>query len=175
MAEPATQSAAPTVQPCEANPADPTAAKRRCTRSQTSSPPHHRFFQQLPTRSAKLRAHFEKHYPPTSTVCACDLFPVYSSKLHCDAKLPPELAHLCLLCVYSLCSSLGTELLSVLYHWVPHVENEVGTYYCSLYPDSEAEAITAAIPKKVLKANVARTDRCVQQLLDRLGAPAGRA
>ena len=63
--------------------------------------------EQLATRNEAQRSHFEKHYRPSSTMCGCDLFPAYSSKQLCDAKLPPKCDRICLLCVYSLCSSLG--------------------------------------------------------------------
>ena len=102
------------------------------------------------------------------------MFPVYSSKLPCDARLPPEIDHLCLLCVYSLCSSLGSPVLSALYHWVPHVESEVDTCYIPLYSEEEAEKIAASIPQKTLEANDLHTDRCARQLLARLGVSAGQ-
>ena len=108
---------------------------------------------------------------PTSVpaIRPCDLFPVDSSKLHCDAKLPPELDHLCLACVYLVCSSCGPAALSALYHWVPHVENEVDSFYIGMYPEEEVKAITGAIPENARKADEQRTVRCAQQLLARLG------
>ena len=111
---------------------------------------------------------------PTSTVCACDLFPAYSSKLHCDAPLPPEFANLCLPCVYTVCSSVGSVATAALYRWMPQVEDELSTYG-SVYRTGEVAEITAAIPKKAANAAVARAVRCAEQLLERLGAAAGGA
>ena len=136
--------------------------------------PPQRFFQQLATRNEAQRSHFEKHYRPSSTMCGCDLFPAYSSKQLCDAKLPPECDRICLLCVYSLCSSLGEAALNTLYGWVPVVDDEICTYYGSLYSDREIADITAALPQRVVKSHNARTALCARQLSDRLGAAESR-
>jgi len=170
-ATPVATATAPTVPSSDPTPAEPTAPKRRCTESRSAAAPtpHHRFFEQLHTRPTTLREHFEKHYSPTSPICPCDLFPVYSSKLHCDVKLPPEFDGLCLSCAFYLCMSLGAPVLSALSHWLPSAEAEVKKFHSPLYSATEATAVTTTIPQKARKAYDARIARCAQQLLVRLG------
>jgi hypothetical protein len=102
-------------------------------------------------------------------VCQCELYPVYSSKLHSDAKLPPELESLCLSCAFHLCESLGGNALSALCHWLPNARSEMASFYSPLYDQKEAAAITAAIPARAREAYTARIMGCAQSLLERLG------
>jgi hypothetical protein len=141
-------------------------SKRRCTRSATASVPHHRFFQQLSTRPLRQREPFEKHFLPSSPMCQCELYPVYSSKLHSDAKLPPELDSLCLSCAFHLCQSLGGNALGALCHWLPNARSEEASFYSLLYDQKEAAAI---MPARASEAYNALIMGSAQTMLERLG------
>jgi hypothetical protein len=134
----------------------------------------HRFFQHVRTRPPELLAHLERHYSSASTVCACELFPVYSAKSHCDEKLPPEFDKLCLVCVYSLCSTLAAPALNVLYQLLSDVDMQIACYYGPCYEDSEIRDINAAITEKRRKLQDARNARAARQFLARLGVVAAR-
>jgi hypothetical protein len=73
------------------------------------------------------------HFLPTSRMCVCETFPVYSSKQRNAAKLPPELDNLCLACVLQICFTLGECALDALRDWLPGAGKEVDTFYTDLY------------------------------------------
>ena len=139
----------------------PVAPETRLTRSQTQ--PVHRFFQQLLSRTSTQRQHFQRHYLSNASMCCCQEFPVYSSKIllsSSEMRLPPELDHLCLLCVFALCSCLGPQMQSMLLHWRPDIASEIETYYAQFYTNDESLAIASSITPH--SSTAARADRCRQ-------------
>ena len=154
----------------------PVAPETRLTRSQTQ--PVHRFFQQLLSRTSTQRQHFQRHYLSNASMCCCQEFPVYSSKLllsSSEMRLPPELDHLCLLCVFALCSCLGPQMQSMLLHWRPDIASEIETYYAQFYTNDESLAIASSItPQQREQIDVA-SQRCAQHLTAKLRALFGEA
>ena len=103
---------------------------------------------------------------------------MYSSKLllsSSEMRLPPELDHLCLLCVFALCSCLGPQMQSMLLHWRPDIASEIETYYAQFYTNDESLAIASSItPQQREQIDVA-SQRCAQHLTAKLRALFGEA
>ena len=169
-------SATPTIAAFEAHsdPAGPkpveiatkgTASKRPCTRSCTATTPTHCFFQRLSSRPASVRAHFEKHYLPTSRMCSCDLFPVYASKVDGVAGLPPELDAFCLQCITANVLTVGKPLMTAFNRWAPGFVTEVEANYIPFYGKKEKKDFEKPTTE-LEKENIERRWMC---LLERMG------
>jgi len=115
----------------------PNANKRPCTRASTTTTPTHGFFQRLATRPGAVRAHFEKHYLPTSRMCSCDLFPVYADKVEGVPKLPPELNAFCLHCISADVLAFGGPLVKACSIWAPGFIKEMEAHYITFYEEKE--------------------------------------
>jgi hypothetical protein len=129
----------------------PTANKRPCTRASTAAAPTHGFFQRLAARPTAVRAHFEKLYLPTSSMCPCNLFPVYASKVEGVAKLPPELNAFCLQCISANVVTLGGPLVRALESWAPGFVPEMEAYYIPFYGEKERKELEKAAPATELE------------------------
>ena len=105
-------------------------------------------------------------------MCVCELFPVYSSKQHAGAKLPPELDSLCLPCVLQLCAALGHSACDALHVWLPGAVQEVDKLYTELYATGETKLIgdnMSAEAVKSLDRIVMESGRCHVERLQRCG------
>ena len=127
--------------------AKPTASKKPCTRASTATAPAHGFFQRLAARPRAVRAHFEKHYMPTSRICACDLFPVYASKVEGLPRLAPELDAFCLRCICANVVALGEPVMRALERWAPGFEPEMEVYYIPFYGEKERKELGKPAPR----------------------------
>ena len=139
----------------------------------TLAHPIHPFFEQLHTHRMRYRLHFTHFYSPSSSMCACQEFPVYSSKLLLlsdDVRLPPELDHLCLMCILDVCSHIDTEMQSQLAHWLPAIEDEVHWVYADFYDDNERQRIASSITQQDSDQLYIVIQRRAQQLMAKLTA-----
>ena len=103
-------------------------------------------------------------------MCHCQLYPVFSAKQHCDAKLPPELDSLCLLCVIRMCDELGEEGRAALLAWLPAAPAELRAVYLPLYTtEEEMQLCCCAVTDKAVDAWEACTKECKRALKARLG------
>ena len=101
---------------------------------------------------------------------------MYSSKMplsSSETRLPPELDHLCLICVFAICSCLGAQMQSLLLHWCPDVGREIDTYYAQFYTQDESLAIASSITRQQQDQIYAVNQRCAQHLTAKLRAVFG--
>jgi len=147
-----------------------TTTKRRCTRSATDADSLTlRFFSTLAGRPQEPREYFEKHFPPTTRMCHCQMYPVFSAKQHCDAKLPPEFDSLCLVCASRVCDDLGVKARAALLAWLPAAPAELRAVYLPLYTPKEEMQLCCAVSGKAAAAWEACAQECRGALKARLG------
>ena len=126
----------------------PTANKRPCIHASIApTKTTHSFFQRLSARPKAVRAHFEKHYLPTSRLCPCDLFPVYASKVEGVPKLPIELNVFCLQYIAASLVTLGGPLVRALESWAPGFVPEMEAYYIPFYEEKERKELEQSAPQ----------------------------
>jgi hypothetical protein len=102
-------------------------------------------------------------------MCHCQLYPVFSAKQHCDAKLPPELDSHCLLCVIRMCDGLGDEGRAALLTWLPAAPAELRAVYLPLYTTEEEMQLCCAVSDKAAAAWEACAQEWMRALKARLG------
>jgi hypothetical protein len=102
-------------------------------------------------------------------MCHCQRYPVFSAKQHCDAKLPPELDSLCLLCVIHMCNDLGDKGHAALLAWLPAALAELRAVYAPLYTPEEELQLSCAVSDKAADAWEAYARECKRALKARLG------
>ena len=88
---------------------------------------------------------------PTSRICACDLFPVYASKVEGVPKLPRELDAFCLRRISANVVSLGEPVLRGLETWAPGFEPEMEAYYTPFYGEKERKELGKTAPANELE------------------------
>jgi hypothetical protein len=102
-------------------------------------------------------------------MCHCQLYPVFSAKQHCDAKLPPEFDSLCLVCVSRVCDDLGDKARAALLAWLPAAPAELRAVYLPLYTPKEEMQLCCAVSNKASAAWEACAQECRRALKARLG------
>ena len=146
----------------------------RLTRSQTQ--PTHPFFANIRSRGGRHLVHFQGCYLNNSPMCACQEFPMYSSKLRFFGpepalkRLPPELDHVCLPCARDICSSVGPEMEDQLFRWLPGVWNELDRFYYNFYTPDEHGANVDRLSQEAYDEKCLDHQRCAEQLVAKYAA-----
>ena len=144
-----------------------TTTTRPATRS--TATPIHPFFIDLANRTGKAAKHFRRLYPPTTAICECGLFPVYTQQVRSPTSdpiesLPAPFRVLCLDCIfqivdqYNVCCKTTAppdedkklywtrmyvpELQSEI--WTRSMEEAVYTIYWSYYTNQQRKVIESA-------------------------------
>jgi hypothetical protein len=124
--------------------------------------------------------YFHGGFPNNSPMCACQEFPIFSSKMllyspePAPKHLPPELDHVCLPCAWDICSSVGPEMEEQLFQWFPGFWKELERYYYNFYTPDEHGANVDRLSQEAYDEKCLDHQRCAEQLVAKYAANSDR-